>query len=732
MNWTRLRNLFLIAALSTAIAQLATEFGQITGIESFELNTLDLRQRTASEQLKITRGSTEVVLVFFDEEAVDDWPYLSPFPRRHLATLVNGIAAAGAKTIGLDVFLADRYEELNEWDGGDDLLREAIENAGNVVLVADLQIVDGQPVLIEPDPFFADVAADVAAADLPTPFETIRDGTLAVRSRGGMEPSFALSLWAQSRGVNLEPVLEEAAVSGRFDLAPFSGTMDAIQDNGPTVSFPLRFIGPPSHLISEDFEVGTFQAMSSSTVEQMAIFPSALEAFFRDKIVLLGTGFHESDQFRTPYYGAAIRDVVGPDVELPDEDALFDWMYGVEIHANAIQDMIDGKMLRPLSATGSWVLLFVTALLAGGIVFLTSPTWGAVASVAGTGALYFSQLVMYTEGLGSIAPYLWVPIVPTVSALWLSYLGSTAFVAIIEGKEKRYIRSAFGKYVSPAVVKDIASNPDALKLGGQKRSISVFFSDLAGFTTMSERMTPEDLIAHLNEYLTEMTEVVMSEEGTLDKYIGDAIMAFWNAPIDLEDHADRAMRCAVMTQRKMNELNARWRENDPDAEELVVRIGINTGDVVVGNVGGENRFDYSAIGDAVNLGARLEPANKDYDTLTMVSQFTVDACTREAFRLRELDFIAVKGKVEPVPVYELIEMAGAELAPHKEETLTHYDAGMVAYKHMDWELASTYFEAALAADATDGPSKVYLERSRENIADPPPADWDFVVRRTVK
>lgn len=732
MTWPRFRNLLLISALATAIAQLATEFGPITGIESFELNTLDLRQRTASEQLKLTPAGTEIVLVFFDEESVLEWPYLSPFPRRHLATLVNAVAAAGAGTIGLDVFLADRYPQLNEWDGGDDLLRDAIEQAGNVILVADLQIVDGQPVLIEPDPFFADVAADVAAADVPTPFMTVRDGTIAVRSRGGLEPSFALALWAHSRGIDLGPLLEDAAVSARIDLDIFAGSFDAIHDDGPTISFPLRFIGPPSHLISGDFEVGTFPAMSSSTVEQMALFPAALEMFFRDKIVLLGTGFHESDQFRTPYYDASIRDAVGPDVALPDEEARFDWMYGVELHAHAIQNMLDAEMLRPLSITGTWILLFVAALTSGGMVFLTSPAWGVLAALGTTAGLYFSQMVMYAEGLGSIEPYLWVPIIPTAVALWLSYLGSTAFVAIIEGKEKRYIRSAFGKYVSPAVVGEIARNPDALKLGGQKRTISIFFSDLAGFTSMSERMTPEDLIAHLNEYLTEMTEMIMIEEGTLDKYIGDAIMAFWNAPTDLEDHADRAMRCAVMSQRKMRELNERWRAEDPDAEELLVRIGINTGDVVVGNVGGENRFDYSAIGDAVNLAARLEPANKDYNTLTMVSQFTVDACNRSAFRLRELDFIAVKGKIEPVSVYELVEMAGVSLAPNQEEAHAHYKKGMEAYKDMDWKLALTYFEAAVEVDPKDGPSEVYLKRSKKNIADPPPADWDFVVRRTVK
>jgi adenylate cyclase len=229
-----------------------------------------------------------------------------------------------------------------------------------------------------------------------------------------------------------------------------------------------------------------------------------------------------------------------------------------------------------------------------------------------------------------------------------------------------------------------------------------------------------------------MTDLVLDEHGTLDKYIGDAIMAFWNDPLPVPDHADRAIRCAILMQRKMAELNARWLAADPSAASLTVRIGINTGTVVVGNVGGDDRFSYSALGDPVNLAARLEPANKTYDTLIMVSENTLKAATPAAYRYRELDLITVKGKLKPVTVYEILELADAPLPEARAQALRHFDSGLVAYKRRDWELAATYFEAAVEADPEDGPSQVYLERCRENIAHPPPADWDFVVRRTAK
>jgi adenylate cyclase len=651
------------------------------------------------------------------------------------------VATAGARTIGLDVYLEKRYSKLNAIDHGDELLRDAIQRAGNVVLVGPVEQTDSGPHLGRPHPYFAEVAAGVGAAELPTAFETVREGTLAVRSGIGLEPSFALALWAEARGLDVDSLLLQTRRWGRIALPGLPSAVGQVPENwweegtstsSVVVPFPIRYLGPPSSANAED-PVGAFPAFASSTVDVTAML---MPEFFRDKIVLIGSGFHDSDKFRTPYY----EQPPSPGWTREGDLRPYKWMYGVEIHANALQDMLDEKYVRPLSDRWEVILLLLLASLTGGIAFWKGATEGGVTTLLVIGGIAVAAFWLWAGrayGPGgtyfALGPgFVWLPVVAPSLAAALSYVGSVAYVSVVEGKEKRFIKSAFGKYVSPEVVAEIADNPQVLQLGGQKRPLSLLFSDLAGFTTLSERMDPQDLLAQLNEYLSVMTQIVMDEKGTLDKYIGDAIMAFWNAPKDLPDHATRALRTAVLMQRKMGELNAKWRQADPQHEDLVVRIGVNTGTVVVGNVGGEERFDYSAIGDAVNLAARLEPANKSYDTLVMASQFTLDAADWAAFRFRELDLIAVKGKVEPVKVYEILEMAGVELATHREEAIRRYEAALEAYKRRDWAAAAAGFEAALEADPNDGPSAVYLERATENVASPPPPDWDFVVRRTQK
>jgi adenylate cyclase len=741
----RLVALAAIVASAVLLAFVLDAAGGLTGLRQFEDFTLDLRQQTTPETFQPGRGTREsdVVLVLFDEysvmDSIDGWDWISPFPRAHLADLVDALSSAGARTIGLDVYLDRLYAGLNQIDRGDDRLRDAIQRAGNVILATPVEQTDSGPVMSPPHRYFAEVAAGVGSAELPSSFESFRDGTLVVRSGFGIEPSFALAVYAHARGLAVDSILREGIAAGRLSLPGLPRSVGRIppewlEDDdateGTIVPFRIRYVGPPSSA-DADAPPGTFQASASGTVADFALL---LPELFRDKIVLLGTGFHAEDRFRTPFYSYRPTPADGGGSTEP-----YGWMYGVEVHANALQNMLDGEYVRPTVLAGKLLLLLLAAALAAAATFRAGAALGAAATIAAAlasiaYAWWAWAGVVYVPGaeLLSLGPrFRWVPVgAPIVSAM-LAYVGSVAYVAVVEGRDKRRIKGAFAKYVSPDIVNEIAEDPAALRLGGQKRPLTILFSDLSGFTTLAENMDPENLLTLLNEYLDDMTQIVLDEGGTLDKYIGDAVMAFWNAPKAYPDHADRAMRAAVTMQRHMVALNRRW-GSGAGKEDLKVRIGIHTGEVVVGNLGGEGRFAYSAVGDSVNLAARLEPANKTYDTLTMVSQATLAAADATKVRVRELDYVAVKGKEEPVVVYELLEMVGVGLPEGKEEAIRRYEEGMAQYKRHAWAAAKTHFQAALAACPDDGPSRLYLERCDANIADPPPADWDFVVRRQEK
>lgn len=754
----------LAAALLTLGAVLATELARalndLTGVERLEELTLALRQQVTPRDRSSDGEASPILLVFFDRESVETWPYESPYPRDHLAELVEALSAAGARTIGVDVWLERRYPRLDAAFPGDDRLARAIEEAGNVVLVAPTVAGEEGPELALPHPDFAAGAAAVASADLPNPFEDFRDAALVTRNRDGVAPGFALALYALSRGLDLDSLLAASWESGRVALpglpAPLGRIPEGWRSGGPVpleeavVSIPIAFQGPPSHVAVEGRgEVRTFDAFAAAEVPLLASFSPE---FFQDRIVLLGTGFHDSDKFRTPFRG--FREVEGAGAggsmagaasgpaadQAPTADP-YQWTFGVEVHANVLQNLLDGRYIRTFGAGARLLLLLLAAGLAVGAVFRFGTGWGAalaagvaLAVVLGGFWLWSGSAYLFPgRALFALGPgYVFLPMVPGVLATILGYGGSTAYVAVVEGREKRFIKGAFGKYLSPTLVERIARNPAALQLGGAKRTLTILFSDLSGFTTLSERKDAQALVTQLNEYLDEMTELVLQERGYLDKYIGDAVMAFWNAPVPLDDHADRALRCAVLMQRRMADLNRRWQAEEEGMEPLAVRIGVNTGEAVVGNVGGKDRFDYSAIGDPVNLASRLEPANKSYGTFVMCARDTLDAATPGLVRVRELDRIAVVGKSEPVTVYEVLELGDHRFPPEREEALARYQEALEAYRRRDFAAAEAGFARALEADPLDGPSRVYRERAAAFATDPPPPDWDFVVRRSVK
>lgn len=317
-------------------------------------------------------------------------------------------------------------------------------------------------------------------------------------------------------------------------------------------------------------------------------------------------------------------------------------MYGIEIHANALNTILMTNFLIPVPKWIEYAILLIVVLL---ICFYTSrysTLWGFIAVLAGVVIIF----------LGISITFEWYDLIidfpkPAI-AMILSFVAVVSYRAMTEERDKKMIRATFGKYVSPKVVDQILENPP--ELGGVDKDLTVLFSDIRGFTTLSENMTPQELVNHLNAYLTAMTDLILEYGGTLDKYVGDEIMCFWGAPIPQEDHAVLACKCALRQMEKLRELNEQW----PETRRINIGIGLNSGVMTIGNMGSPGRMNYTLMGDNVNLGARLEGTNKQYGTGIIISEFTY-GLVKDHFIVRELDNIRVKGKNKPVLIYELID-----------------------------------------------------------------------------
>lgn len=328
----------------------------------------------------------------------------------------------------------------------------------------------------------------------------------------------------------------------------------------------------------------------------------------------------------------------------------FGLMYGIEVHANALNTIIMDNFIRPAPL---WLDLLVLAFMVGLVAFMSSriPTvfsfFGTLVLLAG----YFVGLTTIFETKAFLINFA----TPAISMIF-TFISIVVYRAMTEERDKKKMRETFGKYVSPLLVDQLADNPP--ELGGIDKELTVFFSDIRGFTSISENMTPQELINHLNEYLTAMTDILLDYGGTLDKYMGDAIMGFWGAPLPQPDHALLACKCALKQMERLHELNKTW----PEPKRLDIGIGLNTGKMTVGNMGSPLRLSYTLAGDNVNLGSRLEGTNKAYGTNIIISEYTY-GLVRDKVIARELDNIRVKGKNKPVLIYELIDVVDGLDAP---------------------------------------------------------------------
>jgi class 3 adenylate cyclase len=321
--------------------------------------------------------------------------------------------------------------------------------------------------------------------------------------------------------------------------------------------------------------------------------------------------------------------------------------FGIEHHANALNTILNQDFLYKLSDKQNLIIMLAIALLLGLLLPKVSIVVMVVFTVLMSIAYIIASYLIFDSS--SIILAMASPVIQ----IGITFTLITAYRVLTEQKEKKYIRSTFSKFVSKSVVDELLKHPDKLKLGGEKKILTVLFSDIRGFTSISERLSPEELVEHLNVYLQEMTELVFKYQGTLDKYVGDEIMAFWGAPIPFEDHALQACKSAIEQMAKLHELNANWEAQGKPT--LDIGIGLNTGPMVVGNMGSSSRMDYTLMGDNVNLGARLEGTNKVYGTNIIISENTYEH-VRDHVIVRELDLIRVKGKEQPVVIYELVDV----------------------------------------------------------------------------
>jgi len=622
-----------------------------------ENQTLDLFYRLRP----LTPPPLDLLIVAIDEPSFQELRYPWPWPRRLHAELTRRLSAGGARLIIFDVIFA---EAGNPED--DRLLAEAFRQAGNVVLAQT--------------------------------FEVARDPRFTRRLLVGPHPFFRKA--ARQQGLSLVTPDADGVVR-RFRLSVDD------KETLPLVAFRLLRPGTPmpSNLTGLIDYAGSARSIDTASYYQIVDPERPLPTSrLRGRIVLVGHMLMASarpqaqaDAFYTPFFA---------------QDAQL--MSGVEIQGNILNTLLEGTWGRDIPVGWRLALLAGLILVASQVLVRLTPMKSLVVT-----AVSLIVIAVVSFGLFFFLRW-WVPPFLISLGLVLVYAGNIVGHYFMEAREKRWLRQAFSRYVAPSVVEVITSSPDRLELGGEERETTVLFADIEGFTKLSEDMPPRTLIRLLNEYFTPMTQIIMSYRGTLDKYIGDALMALWGAPVPLPDHALRACLAAIEMEKTMLELQVRWQAEG--LPPLVERLGLHTGPVVAGNVGSRERFSYTVLGDTVMLASFLEEVNKVYGTRIMLSEET-GRRVRDKLLVRELDLVRVKGRNQALTIFELVGPFPPEGLP---PWLDPFAAGLQDYRNRRWDKAAQAFETVLHFKPGDRPAQVFLERCRAFAAAPPPSDWQGV------
>ncbi len=680
---------FLASTLSSILYLKKVDF-----FDAIELKLRDIRFRTRS----FDDVDNRISIVAIDEKSINElgrWPW----DRKIIAKLIDNINSYGAKTLALDIV----FSETSSRDS-DRKLAESIGKKNNVVLGY----------------FFRD-GAEEAGNKNKYLLESKRIKIIKI-------PADMKEIPLQSYNdveINIPEIEKSSNQAGFFNIIPDN---DGILRKLNALVFydgfiyPSLFLASLKHFLEQEIvlefeiygvkrillgninipcdEFGRLTVNYYSNTDKFKVY-SAVDVIkeklssgiFKNSIVFVGaTEVGISDLRATP---------VNP------------LMPGIFIHATVASNVLKNHILIKDGRVVILDLIFI-ALFGILLSFILNFTRRTL-----TGLLFFIVLSIsyYYLNLQIFRSYpLNTSIFYPLFSIFLTYLLCESYRNLVEERHSRFLKKAFSSYVSPQLVNEIVKNPEILKLGGQKKEVSILFSDIRGFTTLSESMDPEALVNLLNSYLAPMTNIILRNGGTLDKYIGDAIMALFNAPLDLKDHANLCCKSALMMVEELKLVNEDFRKKG--LPEIDIGIGINTGTVIVGNMGTDIRFDYTAIGDSVNLASRLEGMNKLYGTHIIISEFTYEKIDKNAFMLRKLDIIKVKGKTKPVSIYELSNNLNNELVNKFHEALK-------LYLERDFLRANKIFQI-LFQEFNDRPSHVFMSRCQAFLTNPPKTDWDGV------
>jgi adenylate cyclase len=614
---------------------------------------------------------------------------LSAWPRSLYARVIDALGAAGARVIAFAVFFDAPKPEDGE-------LAAAMRRAGNVVVPVLAQGPRG----FDPRPGVAQEFETLIGAAPAIRAAAVAEGVANITTgRDSVVRSLPVLLQAAGETVptlSLTTVARHARRPAVLDAPPTHGTIFAAGRAIPLVEHDtmlINFLGPPAGPRGR----GPFLIVSFADVLEGRFDPAAV----RDRIVLIGPTIRGVDEHATP----TTRDTR---------------MWGVEILANAVDTILRQHYLVPVSRPLTVAAIALLALAGTALAAAWRPLLAALAVLILLAAYLTLAAVLFDAG--RLLDLVFPP-----AALLVAFAAALGYRVVFDEAEQRVLQDAMARYLSPTVSRWVLEDFDRLRLGGELREMTVLFSDLRRFTTLAHELLPEVVVSLLNLYRTEMTERVFAEDGVLSQYAGDAIEAFWNAPMDQPDHAQRACRTALAMAAALTRLQPEFERRG--WRDLEMAVGINSGPMVVGNMGSRARLAYTAVGDAVNVAARLEGLSKEYGARLVVGEATYVAAG-DAFEYRFLDVVAVMGRDTPLAVYELLGPVGS-LTPEAARRLARYHEGMALYRGRRWEEAAALFDELAASVPGDGPVEVYRRRSREMLEHPPPPDWSGVhVART--